>query len=605
MGTGEVCIYTALTGGYERLNEQPVARGAAMRFICLTDDPALRSETWECRVIRPVFAMDPVRSQRDLKIRPHLHLPDFEGSIWIDNSVILEQPPEALWNARDIRAGLSLPRHTGRASLLDEFVAVAQLGLDDAARIFEQLNHYTLAHPDLLEEPCWWTAILLRQHHRPEVRRFGEVWAAHVLRYSRRDQLSVNLAIREAGLIPYVLPLDNRRSSFHRWPVTPGRVRDAGPRNAAASLMPMLARVRRLEQREAEVARLRGSLAWRATEPARWLGRRVPLLRLVVPPGLGHRAVALGRDLPVLGPRLVRAELSRRFVKANGRAPRLDPPVSFNDHMLARILEERDPRFREYCDKVAMRSVVARVLGPDFVLPLLGSWTDPAALDWAALPGRFVLKASHGSGKVTLVRGAGERDVAALTAKARGWLATDHYDASLEWGYRDLPRRLLAEPLLRGPGGGPLVEVEVYAFGGVAALLRVIRGEKGTTARRERWYGRDGTALPMTTISPIGEVALAPAEFAQAVAAAEALAAGTTQLRLDFALTEDGLKVLEITPYALAGHGHFVPPAWDDRLGRIWRAAKRGEPVEAAIRREVEEALRVDGRAVEAQPALG
>jgi hypothetical protein len=311
-----------------------------------------------------------------------------------------------------------------------------------------------------------------------------------------------------------------------------------------------------------------------------------------VPPALARQAVVLGRDLPGIGPRLLRAELVRRFMKSNGRAPRLDRPVSFNDHMLSRILHDRDPRLREFCDKVAMREVVRRTLGPDFVLPLLGTWSDAAEIDWPALPDSFVLKASHGSGKVALVRGTAERDVAALAAKARRWLATDHYDASLEWGYRGIPRRLLAEPLLRGPAGDALVEVEVYCFGGRVALLRTIRGEKGTLVRRERWYDTMGEAAPITSISPIGEVVLEPAARARLIEAAEALSAGFAHMRVDFVLTEDGPKVLEITPYALAGHGHFVPPSWDDRFGRIWSAAARGEPAEPAIRREIEDSRR-------------
>jgi hypothetical protein len=589
-----ICVYTALIGKYERLNEQPVAKSSGWRFICLTDDPELSSETWECRLIRPVFAMDPVRSQRDLKIRPHLHLSEFDASIWIDNSVILDQPPEALWAARDKRSVFSLPRHTGRETLLDEFIAVTQLGFDDPSRIFEQLNHYTLAHPELLEEPCWWTAILLRQHNRQDMRLFGEIWAAHVLRYSRRDQLSVNVAMRQAGVIPFVLPLDNRRSSFHRWPHAPGRVRDAAPRDHSLSLKPLLARVRDLEQREAEVKHVRASLTWRATEPARWLARRLPSLHLAVPRRLAHWGLMRGRDLPVLGPRIRRAELRWRFRRANGHRPSLDPPRSFNDHMLIRILWERDPRFREYCDKLAMRALVQRVLGVEHVLPILGVWTDPEIIDWSALPERFVLKSSHGSGYVALVRGLAERDISKLTSKARDWLATDFYDTSLEWGYRGIPRRILAEPLFRGPGGSLLIEAEVYTFGGVAALVRLVRGEKGAPERRERWYDRDGRALQMTIGSPLGDFEISQEELARIIAAADTLAADTTQLRIDMLLTEEGHKVLETTPYALAGHANFIPNSWNNRLGRIWTAAKLGEDIKAIIRVTVDDALNSD-----------
>lgn len=593
--TGDsICVYTALIGKYERLNEQPVAKLSGWRFICLTDDPELCSETWECRLVRPTFAMDPIRSQRDLKIRPHLHLSEFEASIWIDNSVVLDQPPEALWAVHNKRGVFSLPRHTGRETLLDEFVAVAQLGLDDSSRIFEQLNHYTLAHPEMLEEPCWWTAILLRQHHRQDMRLFGEIWAAHVLRYSRRDQLSVNLAMRQSGVIPFVLPLDNRRSSFHCWPRTPGRVRDAGPRDPSVSLKPLLARVRNLEQREAEVKHLRASLTWRATEPARWIARRLPSIHLAVPRRLAHWGLMRGRDLPVLGPRIRRAELTWRFKRANGHKPNLDPPRSFNDHMLARILLEHDPRFREYCDKVVMRAVVQRVLGPDHVLPLIGVWTNADIIDWSVLPERFVLKSSHGSGYVALVRGAAERDIVRLTSKARDWLATDYYDTSLEWGYRGIPRRILAEPLFQGPAGSLLIEAEVYTFGGLAALVRFVRGEKGAPDRRERWYDRDGRALQMTIGSPLGDFEISQGELVRIISAADALAANTTQLRVDILLTETGHKIFEITPYALAGHANFMPNSWNNRLGRIWTAAKRGEDVKTVIRATVDDALSTD-----------
>jgi hypothetical protein len=90
------CVYTTLFGGYEVLNEQPIAPTSRLPFICLTDDPDLRSETWQIRQVEPLFGVDPIRSQRALKLRPHVHLLDFDCSIYIDNSVVLKTPPEAL-----------------------------------------------------------------------------------------------------------------------------------------------------------------------------------------------------------------------------------------------------------------------------------------------------------------------------------------------------------------------------------------------------------------------------------------------------------------------------------------------------------------------------
>lgn len=78
--SGRICVFTTLIGQYENLNEQAVASQSAIRFICLTDDPNLRSETWQIKQVVPALAMDPIRSQRDLKICAHIHSPDFDYS---------------------------------------------------------------------------------------------------------------------------------------------------------------------------------------------------------------------------------------------------------------------------------------------------------------------------------------------------------------------------------------------------------------------------------------------------------------------------------------------------------------------------------------------
>jgi FkbM family methyltransferase len=270
----QVCVYTTLLGNYERINEQPVAAGLPIPFICLTDDPDLRSESWQMRLVQPAFRSDPVRSQRDLKIRPHIHLPEFARSLYIDNSVILEQPPDRLLEmGAAAPEGFVMPHHSFRQTVLDEFLEVAQLGLDDNNRVFEQLNHYLLNCPEVLEEQPWWTAIMVRDHTNPRLCRALELWALHVMRYSRRDQLSVNIALHLAGIQPEPLRIDNFKSQFHSWPHVQGRDPVRGKSNHATSLMPLPARLRLAEQRlaasGAETTTLRDEVARLQDEVAR------------------------------------------------------------------------------------------------------------------------------------------------------------------------------------------------------------------------------------------------------------------------------------------------------------------------------------------------
>jgi hypothetical protein len=262
----QACVYTCLMGNSEALNEQSAAESSRLPFICFTDDPDLRSKTWEVRTVSKLFSMDSIRSQRTVKILPYEYLPDFDASLYIDNSVILERAPDTLVEKNFPPSGFSLVEHSYRATVLDEFLEVAAQGLDDPSRIFEQLNHYTIDCTEVLQEKPYWGAILLRDHRNPTVRKMLEIWFAHVQRYSRRDQLSVNLAFRLAGLTPDVLRYDNYKSEYHSWPCKVGGHTSIGLRQPLHDLIPVAARNSELETALLKERRKTNAMAARNSE---------------------------------------------------------------------------------------------------------------------------------------------------------------------------------------------------------------------------------------------------------------------------------------------------------------------------------------------------
>ena len=213
------CVYTALTGNYEKLNEQPAAAGSNIDFICFTDDASLTSKTWKIIKIDPMFADDPARSQRVVKLSPHEYCADYDASLYIDNSVILSVKPEDVFERYSAHCDFLLPTHSFRKCVLDEFRAVKKLSIADPKQINRQLAHYIDTNPSCLKERPYWSAVQIRRHSNPLVRNAMRIWLAHVLRFSRRDQLSANFVFVQAGLVPHRLNIDNFSSWFHRWPV--------------------------------------------------------------------------------------------------------------------------------------------------------------------------------------------------------------------------------------------------------------------------------------------------------------------------------------------------------------------------------------------------
>jgi hypothetical protein len=257
MTTAPACVYTALIGGYERLNEQPTAASSSLPYICYTDDPTLRSDSWEIRLVEPLFQSDPVRSQREIKLRAHNHVGEFASSLYIDNSVVLTAAPDAWLTQQLATHAMAVPTHSFRDTVRDELLEVLGAGLDDPTRFEEQLEYYEASFPEALAERPYWNGMLFRRHQDETVRRTMELWFQHVLRYSRRDQLSLNVALRQTGLAIARIEMDNHASAYHRWPVKLDRL----PSRAHPRASQLRARALEHEATVAKVATLEAEVA--------------------------------------------------------------------------------------------------------------------------------------------------------------------------------------------------------------------------------------------------------------------------------------------------------------------------------------------------------
>lgn len=248
-------VYRALIGGYEQLREEEVARDSELPFICFTDDPTLTSSTWEIVQVEPRLRLDRTRSARALKILGHPSLEEFDQTLWVDNTVALTAPPDDLF---DLWLGegvdVAAPLHSYRSSVLAEAEAVLDAGLDDFARVYEQLTHYLSDGADVLEGNPHWTGMLARRRTHATARAM-QVWWEHVLRYSRRDQLSFVPALRAAGAELHSVALEPHASPWHEWPLATGRdTRDLGS-GLRDALRPPAARIGVLEQALDEATR--------------------------------------------------------------------------------------------------------------------------------------------------------------------------------------------------------------------------------------------------------------------------------------------------------------------------------------------------------------
>ena len=81
---GKGVIYTAITGNYDNVKE-PKYVNPDFDYILFTNNPEIKSDVWQVRLVDNEEQLDNVRLARRIKILGHEFLPEYDYSIWVDS----------------------------------------------------------------------------------------------------------------------------------------------------------------------------------------------------------------------------------------------------------------------------------------------------------------------------------------------------------------------------------------------------------------------------------------------------------------------------------------------------------------------------------------
>ena len=193
-------VYTSITGGYDTL-KKPLFMAPDWDYICFTNDKIDTTQSaWQIRPI-PIENECNTRLSRYVKLVPHNVLQEYDYSVWIDASIqikshfITQRADELI---RDDRI-LSLPLHSSRNCIYDEANVCISINKDNADIIGRQVAF--LRDEGFPENyGLYGNCIIFRQHNNPNLQKIGEEWWNLLLRYSKRDQLSLSYLLWKNNL---------------------------------------------------------------------------------------------------------------------------------------------------------------------------------------------------------------------------------------------------------------------------------------------------------------------------------------------------------------------------------------------------------------------
>ena len=159
-----------------------------------------------------------------------------------------------------------------------------------------------------------------------------------------------------------------------------------------------------------------------------------------------------------------------------GDSLNLDNPTTFNEKLQWIKLHDRKEIYTKMADKYEAKKYVADIIGKKYIIPTLGVWDKFEDIDFSLLPNSFVLKCTHDSGGLVIVRDKSHFDKSAAKKKINKCLRKNYFWQGREWPYKDIRPRIIAEKYMTDGEDDELKDYKILNFNGQPKLIWVDMG---------------------------------------------------------------------------------------------------------------------------------
>lgn len=254
-----------------------------------------------------------------------------------------------------------------------------------------------------------------------------------------------------------------------------------------------------------------------------------------------------------------------------GKPLNLDNPQTFNEKLNWLKLYNRKPIYTKMVDKFMAKDHVASIIGDEYVIPLLGVWDSGEDIQWDKLPNKFVLKVNNGGGgnAVIICKDKEKLDKQNVVNILNAHLNSNLYKANLEWPYKDIKPKILAEYCIECEDGD-LRDYKFFCFNGVVKFCKVDFNR--FSGHRANYYDTNWELLPFGEVvcpPQSDHIEECPKNFSKMIEIAEKLSSSTPFLRVDLYNINGKIYFGEMTFYPGAGFNPFTPEEYDLKIGQL------------------------------------
>lgn len=259
--------------------------------------------------------------------------------------------------------------------------------------------------------------------------------------------------------------------------------------------------------------------------------------------------------------------LKKMFKVRMGKVLNLDNPKTFNEKLQWLKLYDRKNIYTTMVDKHSVKEYVSSLIGDKYIAKEYGFWDyiEPSIFD--KLPYSFVLKTTHGCGKMLVCHDKNAINFEKVCKEFDSNLKQNYYYRSREWPYKNVKPKVIAEELLINEGETVLTVYKFFCFNGEPHIVQVIHNDK-TSRERIDYFDMNWSFLELRQNFKNSDVIpTKPDTFEEMKDICRKLTKGIPFVRCDLYEVNKKVFFSEFTFFSDAGFERFHPDKWDEILG--------------------------------------
>lgn len=257
-------------------------------------------------------------------------------------------------------------------------------------------------------------------------------------------------------------------------------------------------------------------------------------------------------------------------------------PITYNEKLNWLKLNDCNPMYTKLVDKYEVKAYISEIIGEEYIIPTLGVWERFDDINFNDLPEQFVLKCTHDSEGLVIVKDKKKLNIAEAKEKIEVALKQNFYYIGREYPYKDVKPRIIAEKYMEDHVDGELRDYKFFCFNGEPKAM-FIASDRNSGNVKFDYYDLEFNHLDIKQKYPNADKEIRkPETFSQMIEFSKKLSEGFPHVRVDFYEVDGKLYFGELTFYHFSGFMPFQPDEWDNVFGN-WLDLSREKKYEGIM----------------------